>query len=215
MEIASIVASVASTILAIVAIGLSVLFYTQGKNSEVRVQMALEGIRAQTDALQKLTGRWMDRLTKYVTTPHEPMVETQSQLLLAIKELPKDIVSQLLVPSAQSQQPELLRECVSGYCALYYYTAIANYWAQFCLPPFEQFEDNSSYSEFIKNAVDQSYKDFQLLAGILERVDPSLLALNPLKHLVDKARDEYRHLIKDTMGVYTARAQRGESRTQE
>jgi len=214
MEIASIVASVASTILAIVAIVLAVLFYTQGKNSEVRVQMALEGIRAQTDALQKLTGRWMDRLTKYVTTPHEPMVEAQSQLLLAIKDLPKDIVSQLLVPSIQTQQQELLRECVSGYCALYYYTAISNYWAQFWLPPLEQFDDDSSYSEFIKTAVDQSYKDFLLLAGILEKVDPSLLASSPLKHLVDIARDEYRLLVKDTAGVYAARAQRGQSTLQ-
>ncbi len=52
MEIASIVASFVPVILACVAIWLSLCFYTQGKNTERNVQVALEEIKTQTDALQ-------------------------------------------------------------------------------------------------------------------------------------------------------------------
>jgi hypothetical protein len=211
MEAASIVASIVSCIMALVAIAMSVYFYTQSKNTETVVKASLEGIRTQTDALQKLTGRWMDRLTRYVTTPQEPTIETQHQLLIAIKDLPRDIASKLPVPSQASAQQDLLRESVACYCALYYYTAVANWWAQSCLPPIQDFDRNPEYSQFVKKAVDESYRDFSIMAQTLDKVDRSLLASVPLKNLADKARDEYKAFVRDSTGVYAWRAERDAS----
>jgi len=69
VEAFNLAAAIASIVLAVVAIGLSIFFWMKGKDTETRVATALEGIRSQTDALQKLTGRWMDRFTRYATEP--------------------------------------------------------------------------------------------------------------------------------------------------
>ena len=207
MEVASIVASVVSTILAMVAIAMSVFFYTQAKNSESRVNCALEGIRTQTDALQKLTGRWMDRLTKYVTTAHGPQTESQYLLISAIKDLPRDIASQLPIPSSTSQRQDLVREAISGYCALYYYTAVTNFWAQLSLPAAkEDLDPDSQSGQFIRASVDQSFNVFTAMARILDQTDQTLLAANPLRHLADRARDHYRNIFGDVETVYARRA---------
>lgn len=208
MEIASIIASIVSMVLAAIAIALSVFFYTQSKNTESNVNKSLEAIKTQTDALQKLTGRWMDRLTKYVTTPKDSELNTQWMLFDIIKDLPKDIASHLNAPTSATQQAQLLNETVSTYCALYYYTAIANYWAQFSLPPLEDFDDNPDLSQFVKEAVDSSYKDFITIAQILQRVDQSVLEASPLKHLVDKTVSQYKNLAADSTMVYAKRAER-------
>jgi hypothetical protein len=207
METASFVASIVSCItglvVGILAIALSIYFYTQNKNVEAAFQTALEGIRVQTDSLQKLTGRWMDRLTKYVTTPQSPRIESQNQLLNAIKDLPKDIASQLPVPGQSSQEKELL----SAYCALYYYTAVANYWAQFMLPPLDEFDRNREYAQHVKETVDRSCSDFYTMAGILSKIDPTLLSSVPLKSLADKAAAEYQGVVRDSTSVYAWRTE--------
>jgi len=64
MEAFNIAASIASIILAVVAIWQAVHFYTQGKNTESRVETALSSIRAQVETLQSINGRTLDRLTK-------------------------------------------------------------------------------------------------------------------------------------------------------
>jgi hypothetical protein len=67
LEIINLVASLASLILAVLAICLAVYFYTQSKNTETNVSGLLEGIRAQTDCLQKIVGRQMGQLIRGVT----------------------------------------------------------------------------------------------------------------------------------------------------
>jgi len=56
---------------------LSVVFYFAGRNTEVRVSTSLAKIEAQTDALQKLSGRQIDKLLKHaLDEPHKclPMI---------------------------------------------------------------------------------------------------------------------------------------------
>jgi len=45
------------------AIWLSLYFYTKAKDTDKAVSNSLEAIRAQSDALQRLTARWMDRFS--------------------------------------------------------------------------------------------------------------------------------------------------------
>lgn len=49
------------------AIWLSWAFYSKAKDAEKQTAVTLEAIKAQSNTLQRLTGRWMDRLTRYAT----------------------------------------------------------------------------------------------------------------------------------------------------
>lgn len=96
MEAINLASSIASIILAVIAIGMSVYFYTQSKNTETKVESSLESIKAQTDTLQKLTGKWMDRLTKYVTDSN-PYDQTFIHIISALKELPTILFRKLVL----------------------------------------------------------------------------------------------------------------------
>src|SRR5262249_41060704 len=97
METASIIASIVSVILALVAIAQSIYFYTQSKNTESRVQEALTAIKTQTESLQALSGKYLDRLTRYVTTPREDPNQIAQLFADTMHNIP-DIVLRLLPP---------------------------------------------------------------------------------------------------------------------
>lgn len=78
------------------AIWLSLQFFIKGKESEKQIALTLEGIKMQTDALQKLTGRWMDRLTRYATEPR-PADEGLKLLLSTMADLPTALLTHLQV----------------------------------------------------------------------------------------------------------------------
>lgn len=192
METASIVASFVSLILAGIAIWQAMYFYTQGKNTESKVETALEGIRAQTDALQALNARTLDRLTKYVTTTprNEP---TQSAQVLAdtLRELP-NIVLSLKMPAPNIQDDSLRREIVHAYIALWNYTATANVWASYCLPDIENFDENKPYDNLVKYIVDRSATDFNYMTGIIDQVPLAELKATSYFHLYEEVQ---KHLI--------------------
>lgn len=163
-------ASIAAIILAVVAIWQAVHFYSQGKNTESRVETALASIKAQVETLQSINGRTLDRLTKYATTPREDgSSQVANALSSALKELPA-IFLQFKVPAQDSTQAVMRREIVSGYICLRYYTAIANINASFSLPHVDEFDENNSYHTYIKDAVDRSAADFKYMTGIVRNL---------------------------------------------
>lgn len=81
----------ASIALALVAIGQATYFFIKSKDSEKTVETALDGIRQQTETLQKIAGRQLDRLTKFVTEPRpieeRPTEPGPESLLVCLKRL--------------------------------------------------------------------------------------------------------------------------------
>lgn len=65
--IISIVTGIVSLIIGGLAIWLSVFFYNQSKNSEANVKITLAEIKIQAEVMHKVSGRLMERFTKYVT----------------------------------------------------------------------------------------------------------------------------------------------------
>lgn len=63
----SIVASIVSTLLAILAIGLSVYFFVIARRAESSIENSLTRIETQAEMIQKVTGRQLERLTKFIT----------------------------------------------------------------------------------------------------------------------------------------------------
>ena len=205
METASIVASFVSLILAGIAIWQAMYFYTQGKNTEAKVETALEGIRAQTDALQALNARTLDRLTKYVTTPrNEP---TQSAQLLAdtLRDLP-NIVLSLKMPAANVQDDSLRREIIHAYIALWNYTAHANIWASFCLPSIEEFDENKPYDSYVKSIVDRCAADFNYMTDIIQKVPTTDLQSSSYYHMYEEVQHDLISRVGDTVQQFARRA---------
>ena|SRR5271157_3891784 len=76
------------------AIWLSFQFYSKAKDAETRTAITLEAIKAQSEALQKLTGRWMDRFTRHATEP-KPADQGLLALVNAMANLPTTILNHL------------------------------------------------------------------------------------------------------------------------
>lgn len=197
METASIVASFVSLILAGFAIWQAMYFYTQGKNTELRVQTALEGIKAQTEALQTLNARTMDRLTKYVTTPRDESSQTTQLLVATIRDLP-DMVLKLRPPTQSTTEETLRREVISAYIALWNYTGTSNLWSAFCLPMPEQFDESQHYHRLVKHIVDRSAADFRYMTGIIDQLRPEEIRNSSYMNLYDEAQTHLRPAVGDT-----------------
>ena len=199
-------ASVASIILAVLAIWMSLYFYNQSKNTESRVQIALEGIRSQTEALQTLSSKQMDRLTKFVTTPRTEMPAELQQVISALERLPDNIIERLPTPQVSAGQEELVTELINSYIVIYYYTAVANVFAGFNLPPPDKFDPANQFHNLTKDVVDQSARDFTVMAQRLVQVDQTRLNASTLRGFLHQARDFYRKHVRDTAGHFAARA---------
>ena len=201
-QILTLISSAVSIILGFGAVALAVYFYTQAKNSEARVSNTLESIKAQTDTLQRLTARQMDRLIRGYTDSRPPDESYLYMIVETIKQIPTSIASQLQGASSTTTSQALLVEVVTCYITAYYYAGIANLTLQGLLPPLADLKPNDT----IKQLVDQSYADFFTLDGILGRLEASWLTSNRLHHLYTEA-DLWKSipLVKDSTTVYQER----------
>ena len=199
MEVASIVASFVSLILAGIAIWLSLYFYTKGKNTERNVEVALEGIKTQTEALQALNARTLDRLTKYVTTPRDEPSQTIQVLYAAIRDLP-EMVLKLHPPTTQAGGEATRRELISSYIAIWNYTATSNIWAGFCLPRVEEFNAEDTYHALVKYVVDRSAADFHYMSGVVQNIREDEIRGCPqnIVALYDEVQNNLCQLVGDT-----------------
>ena len=203
MDVLGIVSNSVSLVVGLLAIALSVYFYTQAKNTEKSVAITLEGIKAQTETLQKISGRSLDRLTKYVTNPR-PHEEQYIQIIAELKNLPFSILSGIRTPDIQPDF-EKDKNLVVCYVALYYYTGLANYWVQQGLPPIEKFEENPEYSKLVKQLVDMSYTDFSSMTELLQQIDATWVEKTGMAHLLEEAIEVWRPRVMDSTTAYAHR----------
>jgi len=203
LEVSAIAATFVAVVLALVAIAQSLYFYNQSKNNEQRVSNALESIKTQTDALQKLTGRWMDRLTAYVTQPKQPD-DTMLVMIRAITEIPQNIAAQLRAPGQDPSVPALVNEVVNAYLAIYFYACAANVTLQSWLPPIAELQEGDRF----KQLVDQSYRDVRTMEGLISRFEQRQLESSNLYHLYAETQN-WKPFIADATMVYQARASAG------
>lgn len=191
-------ASIASIILAIVAVWQAVYFYTQGKNTEARVETALASIKTQVETLQSINGRTLDRLTKYATTHREDGTsQVASALSTAIKELPA-IFLQFKVPTQDTSGAATRREIVNCYICLWYYTATANINAALCLPLVEDFDEGNGYHVFIKNTVDRSFTDFNYMSSVIGNLTADDISGSYYLNLYDETKQSLINFVGDT-----------------
>jgi len=206
METASIVASFVSLFVSILAVWQAMHFYTQGKNTEASVKVTLEGIRAQTDALQALNARTLDRLTKYVTSAPRNESSQAAQLFAdTIRELP-NIVLNLKIPQTQANNDSLRSEIIHAYIALLNYTASANIWASYCLPSIEVFDENKPYDSHVKAKVDRYAADFNYMSGVIRQLSSYEIETSSSYYMYEEVRDYLGCRVGDTAQQFANRA---------
>jgi uncharacterized protein YoxC len=139
-EVWSIASSIASIILALFAIFLAIYLYVKTKSTEQAVTNSLCEIKSQTETLTKLNSKWMDRLIKGVTDGRPQIADPSiSQLLTALSQLPQSISMQFTQPNAGKEESYLTEQLINAHIAVYYYSALTNYWSQFFIPRPDEF----------------------------------------------------------------------------
>ena len=100
----SVVASIVSVILGILAIAISIHFFVVGRKTESAVSNSLTKIETQAQMLQRVTGRQLDRLTKFVTERPSRVEDVLPDLLVALGQLPATITTTLQQTSATASR---------------------------------------------------------------------------------------------------------------
>ncbi|MBY0225627.1 MAG: hypothetical protein K2Q28_07470 [Hyphomicrobium sp.] len=207
LEIFGVISSALSITLSVIAIWLSLHFYERSKESEKQLSNSLAKIDAQTEALQKVNAKWMDRLTKYVTTDTPAQPDPYfAQVVAVLTELPNAITTRMAKPDVNDAQSQLVDELLSSYIAIYHYAALTNFWAQFYLPSAAEYDAENSFHGLTKRVVDSSFQDFNHIAKLLQQADQKRLNRNPLVHLLDDTLTEWRDSVRSSSDVYIHRA---------
>ena len=189
------------------AIWLSLHMYEKAKGAETESAKALEAIKTQSEALQRLTGRWMDRFTRHATSPR-PADEGLMQLVQVVASLPNTILATVDVarhPSHGHAPQQLQEEVAACYIALYYYTALANVLAQNLLPPEDQFSPDDAFHANVRGLIDNAAADFDKIANLLNGLDRSLITNSSLRHLFDQTLSDWQPHVRYTSQVFTSR----------
>jgi hypothetical protein len=203
VNIISIFAGIFSIAISVVAIGLSIVFYFAGRKTEISVTTSLAKIEAQTDALQKLSGKQIDKLMKHAFDGTSGVNNNEAimQLMSTLSQIPLTITTILRPPTDNSNDQQTIADL---YAALYFYTAQANYWSQYYLPAASDFDDTNEFHNLTKRIIDLSNNDFQSVANWLGQCDQRLLAQSSLSEYLNVTKDRWRHNVKSSSEVFIA-----------
>ena len=210
MELFSTAVGLMSLALGGFAIWLSIHFYEKAKDAEKQAALLLEGIRVQTDSLQKLTGRWMDRFTRHATEP-KPMDEGLMTLVSAVANLPTTILTTLRInPGADNAQIEPLQaELVNTYIGLHYYSAVANVALQTHLPAATEYDETNTGHAALRRLLDSTAADFNFMAASINATDRRQVDASRLAHLLQETNRDWAPLVRGADQVFRFREEDG------
>lgn len=165
-DIINLAVGLASLLMAILAGGLSIYFFVQSKATEKSTSQLLEGIKVQTEVLQKLTGKWMEKLINYSTQSQPVFNDTLTTLVTFIQEMPSRLSGN--VPSNSTDRQGM----IIGFIGTYYYAAIANTAIQMNVP--DEFNVQNETHNLIKNLLDSTASDVQTFRTMLQSLGQDL-----------------------------------------
>lgn len=197
----NIASSLVSSVLAIVAIILSIWFFILSKNTESRTAASLAEIKTQTEMLNKITGKQIDRFSKYFTEQKPNYIEESlPSLITMFANLPTQLLQQ---NPPHSDRNDLLQEITLLYSVLYFYTAQTNYWCQFYLPGHpSEFDITDSFHTLTKRIVDTSASDFEIVAKTLPKFDINTIQGTGAFALLTETKDRWKNFVKTTDQYY-------------
>lgn len=206
LAIVGIIAGSVSVILGFLALFLSVIFFVKGRNTEKAVSNTLTEIRTQTQILQKITARQIDRFTKYFTEQKPQGADDTAQLISILAQLPNQLTSHLSETSQTGDFEVLMDDFIICCAVLYFYTAQTNYWCQSYLPSASEFDENNDFHKLTMRIVDMSAADFNLIANVLSKQDSSRIQKDSVSYeLMNETITYWRDTVKSSSQVFVER----------
>ncbi|SRR6266480_1999422 len=193
-----------SIVLAIVAIWQAMYFYSKGKTTETTVTAALAEIKAQTAALERLTGRQLDRFTKAATQERHPeeAVLTVARILSVMTPAAPTVAT----PSA-GDAPALREELIACYIYILYLAGLANVMLVEGLKQTEPVEDG--YAE-VSALTEQTFVFFRHMQGVIGKIDRTELDANPNAALLQETMSDLAPKVANTAMVVQFKAEASE-----
>lgn len=203
----NIVSGISAISISFIAIALSIIFYIAGRRTETSVSTSLAKIEAQTDSLQKLSGKQIDKLMQHAFEGKTSTSDAMGQVINALSQIPITITTILRQPIDNPNQATQ-EQIVGLYSALYFYIAQTNYWSQFYLPKAIDFDNNNENHVLIKRIIDLSDNDFSAVATWLSKCDPSLIEKTTLYDYLKETKDKWRHAVRSSSEIFVATSQK-------
>lgn len=198
----NIIAGISSIAISVIAIALAIIFYLAGRRTEISVSSSLAEIKAQTNALQKLSGKQIDKLMEHAFDGKISTSEAMNQIInILLFKLPTTTLKQ---PVDNPNQEQI----VALYAALYFYTAQTNYWSQFYLPKANEFENDNNFHVFTKRIVDLSWADFDTVANWRAQSNQALVEKTPLYSYIKETKETWRHHVRSSSDIFVATSQK-------
>lgn len=205
LELASLAAAITSIVLSVVAIWLALYFYHKSKQTEKTVASDLTEIKIQASALERMTGRWMDRFTRYAVNP-KPADETTTLLMSIVERSISPMNTELKQINENDPPEDLITELITCYILIHYYSAVTNVASLGYLPEnISQIASNVN----IKELVESSNATFFHIDKILENIDQDKLRDNGSYSLYCETISDYKPLVKDTTLHYSLKETEG------
>lgn len=198
----SIGASIASIVLAVVAIALAIYFYTQAKNSEKEVSTSLSKIEAQADALGAITGKQFDRLTKHVTEKRNSNNDPELKAILDMATTITEGIKNSHVQPANDRSPKIETDTIMFLVGTYYYSAVANYYAFLSLPEASRFDEENSFHKQTKSMMDLTANDFKFVKDKIDNISKEQIEKSGLINLYNEANDMWAERVRDSATAF-------------
>lgn len=195
----SIGSSIASIILAIVAILLSVYFYTQSKKSEKDITNSLSKIETQSQTIEKITGKQIERLTEHLTKQSGlDEIHTDLKMIAHMATTMKQDGQVTTIGS--NERLEIIKYIIGSY----YYCATTNYYAYMSLPEASKFDKENTFHIRTKNILDMTASDINYIRGQFDflKITEDEIKKSGLEGLYKEALEVWLPNVKDAASAF-------------
>ena len=134
----------------------------------------------------------MDRLTRYATQLHPA---EQALIAIATNAVPKmPTPAETKAPSEKDPSSELVKDLVSSYIVICYFTAVANLAQQ---PFVASGGEAASQTVGYLDASYRTFHNYDDILGKVDKADKDLISSNPLNYLYDEVQKLWKPLVRD------------------
>lgn len=197
LEWIGLVSGIASLVLSVLAIWLSLYFFQTGKATEQRVATSQAKIESEVRSLEALTGRWMDRFTRHATRDPKPdaialtLIERLDPRFLLNQQ---QLVSELGKETLQAKQDGLDWALVAMH-----YAAVANVHLAWDLPSPDRYEPSNQMHMTVVQLTDNSYNDYVMLRDQVAALGADLISKSKMLAFYNSAQNFWEPLMRTSI----------------
>lgn len=190
----SIVSGIVSLALGVLAIWLSVHFYTKGKDTEQSVSNSLAEIKAQTAALERISAKQLMRLTKFATEAR-PSEHSLGEVARTFREMSMLVMRPAPTP-ASAPVDRLQADLLTSQVHAMYFAGLLNV---FLTAGLSETEPGDEAYGWICGAIEQSFVFFRGMEHVIARLNPAFVQKVVPPALLREIRSDLSPIVKNVL----------------